>query len=87
MARRSKYYKMGFDDGYGAAFDTEEEGLEEALRKGSVGEIAGQVLEHWQQMADTIYYDEDVTPEQLGEWEEGFYDGFEEGVRIRMMNW
>jgi hypothetical protein len=46
------------------------------IKSGNAGEIAGEVLEHHQQMAGSIYYDRSVSPEDLDRWEQGFTEGF-----------
>ena len=80
---RGAYYQDGFSQGHSAAFDTDWKSGEMRGRyeRDELGEVAGQILEHWQQMADTIYYDDSVTERQLGAWEEGFYAGFVRGVK------
>lgn len=52
----------------------------EKYERDELGEVVRQILENWQQMAGTIYYDEDVTDNQLNKWEDGFYQGFVDEV-------
>lgn len=81
MPKRSKYYQRGYRDGYQASFDTDWQPgeMKEVYENGNEGEIAGQILENYQQAAGTIYY-EGVSDSALDNYENGFYDGFSEGV-------
>lgn len=79
---KSRYYQYGFDEGHGASFETDwaPGEMQQAVERDRLGEVAGEILEHWQQMEGTIYYEEGVTDAQLDQWEDGFYSGFERGV-------
>ncbi len=81
--RRGKYYLYGYDEGQNAANDTDWQPGEmiKAYEKDDLGEIVGQILQNWQQMAGTIYYDDGVTENQLSAFEDGFYDGFANEVK------
>lgn len=83
---RGTYYQDGFSNGHAAASDTDWQPgeMRRKYEADELGEVAGQILEHWQQMAGTIYYDESVTERQLSAWEEGFYAGFVRGVKDQM---
>ena len=83
---KSRFYLQGYSDGREASYDTDWRPgeMERADDEDETGEVAGQILEHWQQMADTIYYDDSVTERQLDRWEEGFYAGFAKGVREQL---
>lgn len=82
---KSRFYLDGFEDGKGASYETDwQEGeMQAAYDQDTLGEVVGQVLEHWQQMEGTVYY-QDLTDTQLDRWEEGFYAGFERGVREQL---
>lgn len=82
---RSRYYLDGFEEGKGASYETDwQEGeMQAAYDQDTLGEVAGQILENWQQMAGTVYY-QDLTERQLDNFEEGFYAGFERGVREQL---
>ena len=82
---KSRYYQDGFGDGKEASFATDWQPGEmlDAFETDRLGEIAGQILEHWQQMEGTVYY-QDLTDTQLDKWEEGFYAGFERGVHKQL---
>ena len=84
--RTKAYFESGFEDGRSASHDTDWQPgeMQEAAEKDTLGEIAGQILENWQQMAGTIYYDDDVTEAQLDAWEDGFYQGFVKGVEEQL---
>lgn len=79
---RNKWYLAGWEEGKQAAQDTDWQPGERgaAIAHDTLAEIAGQCLEHFQQMTDTIY-DEHVTGRQLEQWESGFYYGFERQAR------
>jgi hypothetical protein len=88
----SKYYRIGYSDGYNAAQDTDWQPGEIRAKweAEELEDVARDILENWQQMAGTIYYDNfEQVPESLREetkeraldnWEEGFYRGFEDRV-------
>lgn len=80
---RSEYYQYGYEEGKSAAHDTDWEPGEmlKAYEDDNIGEVVGQILENWQQMAGTIYY-EDLSSSKLDKFEEGFYDGFSHEVEI-----
>ena len=82
MPRKSWYYQDGFGDGHNASFDTDWQPgeMRDAYEKDRLGEVMGEILEHWQQMEGTIYYEEGITDKNLDQWEEGFRAGFERGV-------
>lgn len=82
---RKSYYKYGYESGRDASYETDWEPgeMEEAYENDETGEIAGEVLENWQQSAGSIYY-QDLTDRQLNQFEEGFYAGFEAGVKEQM---
>lgn len=79
--KKSKYYIYGVESGKGAAHDTDWQPGEmlEKYEQDDLGEVAGQILENWQQMAGTIYY-EGVSDSSLDKFEEGFYEGFSKEV-------
>jgi len=79
--RKHKYYLYGYESGRDAANQTDWQPGEmvEKYERDELGEVVGQILENWQQMAGTIYYD-DVTSTQLDKFEEGFFDGFSDKV-------
>ena len=80
--RRGKYYLYGYESGQDAANDTDwlPGEMLEKYERDDFGEVVGQILENWQQMAGTIYY-RDVSDSQLNAFEEGFYDGFADEVK------
>ena len=81
----SKFGKYGYDEGFDAAHDTDwlPGEMEEKFNNDELGEVVGAILEHWQQMAGTIYYD-DVGDDNLDRFEEGFYIGFCAGVKAQL---
>lgn len=85
MARRGEYYRYGFEEGKGASYETDwQEGeMQQKYDRDELGEVAGMILENWQQMAGTIYY-QDRTERQLEQFEEGFYAGFQRGVEEQL---
>jgi len=80
--RRGKYYLYGYESGQDAANYTDwlPGEMLEKYEGDDLGEVVGQILENWQQMAGTIYY-RDVSDSQLNAFEEGFYDGFADEVK------
>lgn len=82
---KSKFGQYGYDEGYQASFDTnwQENEMQEKFDADELGEVASEILEHWQQMAGTIYYD-DVSDANIERFEDGFFQGFEDGVRQQL---
>jgi hypothetical protein len=85
MAKKSKYYIYGFEEGKDTAYQTDWEPGEmlKKYERDELGEVVGQILENWQQMAGTIYY-EGLSSSTLDKFEEGFYEGFVEGVEEQL---
>ncbi len=82
---RGRFYSYGLEEGESAAYDTDWQPgeMKRAYERDELGEIVSRILENWQQMAGTIYY-QDATDTQLDAFEEGFYKGFERGVRKQL---
>jgi hypothetical protein len=82
---KGKFYQYGFDEGKSASYDTDWQPgeMQEKFDNDELGEVVSQILENWQQMAGTIYYD-DCTDKQLESFESGFMDGFSKGVKEQM---
>ncbi len=78
---KGKYYNYGLLSGKDTAGGTDWEPGEmlEKYERDDLGEVVGQILENWQQMAGTIYY-EGVSDSSLDKFEQGFYDGFQKEV-------
>ncbi len=82
---RGQFYQQGVEDGHSAAYETDwaPREMQQAFDRDRIGEVAGEILEHWQQMEGTIYY-QDLTDRQLDQWEDGFYTGFQRGVEEQL---
>ena len=78
---KKQAYRYGHESGaeaFRVQFDTDrDDELRVAYENDRLGEIVSQVLESWQQTADTIYY-QGVSDAALDAFEEGFMHGFEQ---------
>ncbi len=85
MARRTKYFSIGYEEGESASYDTDWQPgeMKKKYDDDDLGEVVSQILEHWQQMEGTIYY-EGLSDTKLTHFEEGFYHGFVNGVTDQM---
>ena len=99
--QKSNYYLDGYDAGvYSAETNLAEDfdGLVEAYKNDELGDVVGELREHQTQFAGDISYDvmydeEDtptptkwIKPSEYDEWEDGFYSGFYDAVRMAYIN-
>lgn len=80
--RLADYKKYGYESGVEAADTTDWQPgeMEKAYEDDNLGEVAGQILDNWRQMAGTLYYDN--LPESiLSAFEERFHKGLKDRVK------
>jgi len=101
MGNKSEHYQEGYEDGrFSAEVNIGEDFHEmiEAYKEDRIGEIVQELRENQTQMSGDIsydvMYDEDdkpsktrwIKPSEYEEWEEGYYNGFYETIRLEYIH-
>ena len=85
--KKSEWYEQGHEAGKWSAHDNLSVEFEDAMKyyeRGDIGEYVGEIRQIQVQYAGDISYEvgKELTEEEYDEWEEGFFDGFSERVRM-----